>query len=141
MEAGVPFEEDEYDKSGHTWVFSFPMTAPHSRNTQQNQTLRDQFDRQATVQAWWADNAVSATISFDRETERGELANCLREHVPKIKSTSCLPKNHGYVQPPYEAIDEDTYDRLVATIDQVHPLVHAGDIEVEECSSGACPIR
>lgn len=141
MQAGVPFEEDEYDKTGHTWVFSFPSVAPHSRVTQQNQTLREQFERQATIQTWWADNAVSATINFDPETERQELANCLEEFVPKLKSTSCLPKNHGYVQPPYEAIDEATYDRLVATIDQDHQLVNDGDIEIEECASGSCPIR
>jgi len=141
MEAGVPFEEDEYDKSGHTWVFSFPMTAPHSRVTQGSQTLREQFDRQSSIQTWWADNAVSATLNFDPETEKQELADCLREHVPKLKSTSMLAKNHGYVQPPYEAIDEAAYDKLVATIDQNHPLVNAGDIEVEECAGGACPIR
>lgn len=141
MEAGVPFEEDEYDKTGHTWVFSFPMTAPHSRVTQQSQTLREQFERQAVVQEWWADNAVSATISFDSETEREELAECLREYVPRLKSTSLLSKTHGYKQPPYEAIDEMTYDLLVARIDQQHQLVTGGDIEIDECASGACPIR
>jgi ribonucleoside-diphosphate reductase alpha chain/ribonucleoside-triphosphate reductase len=141
MQAGVPFEEDTYDKTGHTWVFSFPMTSPSSPVTQQNQTLREQFERQANVQTWWADNAVSATLNFDPETEKQELADCLKEFVPRLKSTSLLPTSHGYKQPPYEAIDESTYDRLVATIDQESQLVHAGDIEVEECAGGSCPIR
>lgn len=142
MQAGVPFEEDEYDKTGRTWVFSFPMTTSSSSPiTQQNQTLREQFERQAAVQTWWADNAVSATLNFDPETEKQELADCLKEFVPKLKSTSLLAKTHGYVQPPYEAIDEDTYDQLVATIDQDSPLVHDGDIEIEECEGGSCPIR
>jgi len=141
MSAGVPFEEDAYDNTGHTWVFSFPMTASHSRATQQEQTLREQFERQASVQTWWADNAVSATLNFDPETEKQELADCLKEFVPRLKSTSMLSTKHGYVQPPYEAIDEATYDHLVSTIDQDNQLVHAGDIEVEECAGGSCPIR
>jgi len=142
IEAGVPYEEDVYDKSGNTWVFSFPTKAPHTTVTKNSESLRGQFERQAAVQEWWADNAVSATLNFDAETERGELAACLKEFVPKLKSTSCLPKSHGYEQPPYEEIDEITFKRMSGYINHEHPLVAQGEIEVaDSCSSGACPIR
>jgi ribonucleotide reductase alpha subunit len=140
MMAGVTYEEDQYDQSGQTWVFSFPMES-HGRVTKDNDTLRSQFERQATIQEWWADNAVSATINFDAKTEKKELAQCLREYVPRLKSTSVLPKAHSYVQPPYEAIDETTFRAMASTIDHESRLVKGGDMEVEECAGGACPLR
>lgn len=140
MAAGVPYEEDHYDQSGHTWVFSFP-THSESRVTKDTETLREQFDRQATVQEWWSDNAVSATLNFDPETERQELSRCLQEYVPRLKSTSVLPKSNGYVQPPYEAIDETTYREMSRKINHEDRLVLGGDIEVDACEGGVCPIR
>lgn len=141
IEAGVPFEEDRYDRSGHTWVFSFPMHSPNSEVTVQNQTIRSQFERQRDVQDAWADNAVSATLSFAEE-EKGELATCLKEFVPFLKSTSCLPKAHGYEQAPYEEIDQAKFESMYGQINHGHPLVRGGELlEEMECASGACPIR
>lgn len=139
-EAGVPFEDDVYDKSGHTWVFAFPMKSLSDHITVQNETVRDQFNRQKAVQSSWADNAVSATISF-AENEREELASCFKEYVPFLKSTSTLPKSHGYAQAPYSECSKEEYERLYTMINHKHPLVRGGDFEVEECSSGSCPIR
>lgn len=140
-EAGVPHEVDQYDKTGHTLVFAFPTKAVHTRITVQTETIRDQFERQRAVQENWADNAVSATLSFDAETERDELAACLKEHVPHLKSTTVLSKSHGYVQAPYETIDELTYQKLYSRIQHDHPLVRGGAFEVDECASGVCPVR
>jgi len=140
MEAGVPYEEDYYDQSGQTWVFSFP-TKSDSRVTKDTETLRQQFERQATIQEWWSDNAVSATINFDPKTERSELAKCLKEYVPRLKSTSVLPKSNGYTQAPYEAIDATVYREMAAKIDHESRLVRGGDIEVSDCEGGVCPLR
>lgn len=141
VRAGVPHEECVYDNTGMTWVFAFPTKAPHTKVTAENETIRSQFERQAAVQEWWADNAVSATLKFDPETEREELAECLKEFVPKLKSTACLPKAHGYEQAPYEPIDETTYKTLAAKIDNDDPLTRGGDMDLVECEGGACPIR
>jgi ribonucleoside-diphosphate reductase alpha chain len=140
MEAGVPYEEDIYDKSGHTWVFAFPTKSAHTEVTVQSETIRQQFERQKDVQDSWADNAVSATLSFTDE-EKDELAGCLKEYVPFLKSTSCLPKKHGYKQAPYEEIQQDKFQNLYAQIKHDHPLVRGGEIEVEECQGGICPVR
>ncbi len=141
MEAGVPYEDCIYDKTGHTWVFSFPTAAPHTRTTKATETILEQFERQATVQEWWADNAVSATLNFNPETERNALAQCLETFVPRLKSTSCLASAHGYAQAPYETISEDAYRQMASKINHDHKLVHGGEIEVEECAGGACPVR
>jgi hypothetical protein len=141
MEAGVPCEFDQYDKTGHTLVFSFPMKARHTRTTVQSETIREQFDRQRAVQEYWADNAVSATLSFNAETERDILADCLKTNVPHLKSTTVLSKSHAYPQAPYEAIDQDTYNALSSEIRNDHPLVRGSDFEMEECAGGVCPVR
>ncbi len=140
-DAGVPNEVDQYDKTGHTLVFAFPTKAAHTRITQRTETIRDQFERQRAVQEHWADNAVSATLSFDANTEREELAACLKEHVPFLKSTTVLSRSHAYVQAPYEAIDESTFNTLSSRIQHDHPLVRGGEFEMDECASGVCPIR
>ena len=141
-EAGVHCEPDEYDSTGHTLVFSFPTKATHTRITVQTETIDDQFERQALVQEWWADNSVSATLSFDGETEKARTAELLREYVPRFKSTSLLAKSsHGYVQAPYEVIDEARYHAMSAQIRTDHQLVQGGDVQIDECAGGVCPIR
>lgn len=142
IEAGVPHEFDKFDNTNHTYVFEFPMKAKHTDMTVQNETIKDQFNRQRRVQTWWADNAVSATLSFDTDTEREEMAHLLKENVPHLKSTSMLAKTgHGYEQAPYEAIDEHEYTRRASTVREDHPLVRGGNFEIDECVSGVCPIR
>ncbi len=141
VEAGVPMEYDQYDKTGHTVVFAFPTKAVHTRVTVQSQTIRDQFERQCIVQEHWADNSVSATLSFNAETEREAVTQCLKDYVPRLKSTTVLSTSHGYPQAPYEAIDELTYRRLHSAIRHEHPLPRGGNLEIEECASGVCPIK
>lgn len=141
IEAGVPHEDCQYDDTNHTWVFSFPTKAENTRFTVQTEKLRDQFERQRQVQSAWADNAVSATLSFEKH-EEGELAGLLKEYIPVLKSTSCLPKAHGYAQAPYEAIDESTFQKMVGSINHNHPLIRGGEMaDGGECAGGVCPVR
>jgi len=141
-EAGVPYDECIYDKTGNTWVLAFPMKARHTRVTVQSQTLRDQFERQALVQEHWADNAVSSTVTFTDE-ERKVLAAHLKEYVPRLKSTSVLPRSHGYAQAPYEEIDESTYNVMMSKINHDAALIHGGDLMDDggDCAGGVCPVR
>jgi ribonucleoside-triphosphate reductase (thioredoxin) len=142
VDAGVPFEPCVYDSTGRTLVFSFPMKAvsPSGRYAV-TETVSDQIGRLIAVQDAWADNAVSITVSFSK-SEKQELALLLAARFKdSIKSVSCLPRSHGYQQPPYEQIDETTYRDMMATVNNEHPLTHGGDLEIEECAGGACPIR
>jgi ribonucleoside-triphosphate reductase len=140
VKAGVPFETDQYDNTGRTLVFTFPMKAKHTRTTVQTETLRDQFERQLAVQNSWADNAVSCTITFDKDRP-DELAASMREFVPRLKSTSCLPKAHGYAQAPYESIDAHRFAELSRGIDFSARLERGADFDVEECAGGVCPVK
>lgn len=140
LEAGVPHELDQYDSSGHTLCFTFPMKAKHTKFTVQTETVEDQFKRQLALQVFWADNAVSSTITFDKDKPE-ELAACLEKYAPLLKSTSCLPGAHGYTQAPYEQIDQDYFGRLSGQINYDHPLTKGGEFEIDECSGGVCPVR
>jgi len=140
MEANVPYEPCVYDSTGQTLVFSFPMKQLHAGPTVQNQTVREQVERQVAVQRSWADNAVSSTISFE-ESEKAELADLLKKYAKNLKSISCLPKSHGYSQPPYEAIDAETYAKLHAQINHEHPLTAGGELDTMECEGGVCPVK
>ncbi len=141
IEAGVPYENCVYDSTGNTLVFSFPMEAKIKGGiTVMNETVGDQIERQVMLQKVWADNAVSTTISF-REDEKDDLAALLKIHAKDMKSISCLPKAHGYDQPPYEEITESLFQEMYAKINHDHPLTAGGDLEIDECSTGACPVR
>jgi len=139
-QAGVPWEYDKYDQSGNTLCFMFPMKAKHNRVSVQTETVRDQFMRQLTVQRYWADNAVSTTISFDAN-KPGELVEFLEDYAKEMKSASFLAKSHGYEQPPYEAISRSEFVDMASKINYAHPLTIGAGVEIEECSNGACPIR
>jgi len=139
--AGVPYENCVYDSTGNTLVFSFPMEARNKQTeTVQSESVRTQVERQVLLQSEWADNAVSTTISF-REDEKDELAALLKKHARDMKSISCLPKAHGYEQPPYEEITQSRFTEMSAKIDHNHPLTSGGELEIDECSTGACPVR
>lgn len=139
--AGVPHEDCVYDSTGNTLVFAFPMKARNPNGaTVMSESVRTQVERQVMVQNEWADNAVSTTISF-RDDEKDELAELLKRNAKHMKSISCLPKAHGYAQPPYEEISGALYKELYARIDHDHPLTAGGDLEIEECATGACPVR
>lgn len=143
MDAGVPHELDQYDATGHTLVFEFPMRSHYRGPTVQTESTRDQFERQAALQRAWSDNAVSATIGFDPGDET-HLADLLREYVPQLKSTSCLPRDGGiYPQAPYQPIDRAEYKERFARIQHAHPLDVSVDdaLVVDECEGGACPTR
>lgn len=143
IEAGVPCEPDQYDRTGQTLVFEFPMRSHYRGPTVQTESTRDQLERQAALQRSWSDNAVSATIGFDPGHVE-PLADLLREYVPQLKSTSCLPRDGGsYPQAPYQVIDRAEYKRRHAAINHSHPLAVAVDdaLQVEECAGGVCPTR
>jgi ribonucleoside-triphosphate reductase len=140
MDAGVPYETSVYDSSGRTLSFMFPMKSEATGHTTRTETVEDQLQRQYDVQTFWADNAVSATISFDRDKPE-EMVKGLTQFGPSLKSTSMLTRAHGYAQAPYESITEDQYKAMASTIRMDATLTKEGDLDIEECSSGACPIR
>jgi len=93
--------------------------------------LETMLRTQAFFQEHFADNAVSFTANFDPEMSLESLQEALRAVLPHLKGTTLMP-NHSRPQSPYTPISEEAY---LAASD--HELGQA----LEDCASGACPIR
>jgi len=97
------------------------------------------------MQAAWADNAVSVTVYYRLE-ELQEIKDWLSENYDScVKSVSfLLHANHNFPLPPYEEISEEEYLRASAKIDLSHPLVNTsfdGELRIDDCATGACPVK
>ena len=156
-ECGFHVEPDAY--SPNTIVAEFPVEAPGARDDSfrgvGDLTIEEQLATQATLQHWWSDNSVSATITF-RPKERRKIAGLLREYSGKMKCTSLLPyteagEKTSFKQMPYEPIAEERYQEIVAGIKrwphEVPKKLHEEKeheyniVDLDDCTSGACPVR
>jgi hypothetical protein len=138
--AGIPHEDDTY--SDNTLVFSFAIDHGNVRPCEQVSPW-EQFSVVAMLQRCYADNCVSATIYFDKEKDAPDVEKMLAMYIPILKSVSMLPHSgHGYVQAPYEPIDEEKYIALkdsytLPKFDKVSGNVPVGS---KFCSGDTCEL-
>ena len=113
-EAGYPIEDDAY--SPNTKVVSFPVKETHYYKGKKDVTMWEQLEIAAQYQHYWADNSVSITVTFQPEEEE-QIKNALEMYETRLKAVSFLRLNDtGYEQAPYEAIDLETYEKMVDNI-------------------------
>jgi ribonucleoside-triphosphate reductase (thioredoxin) len=76
----------------------------------------EQLGIAAFLQRHWADNQVSATVSFDPDTETAQLSHALDIYQYQLKGVTMLPRTKlgAYPQMPYEAITEVQYRDYVS---------------------------
>ena len=86
---------------------------------------------QAYVQKHYADNAVSFTINVPEGYDRRDLAKALLRWLPELKGTTVMVDG-SRPQAPFERITRQTYEMAAA------PAVGQA---MDECSTGACPVR
>ena len=140
VEAGIPHEDDTY--SDNTLVFSFAIDHGDVRPCEQVSPW-EQFSVVAMLQRCYADNCVSATIYFNKEKDAPDVEKMLAMYIPILKSVSMLPHSgHGYVQAPYEPIDEEKYISLkdsytLPKFDKVSGNVPVGS---KFCSGDTCEL-
>ncbi|MFA5091096.1 MAG: fused protease/ribonucleoside-triphosphate reductase [Candidatus Paceibacterota bacterium] len=108
----------------------------------------------ATVQREWADNMVSATVTFDPAKEGPLLEQAIANFAPLIKSCAFFPADcTSYPQMPYEAISKEEFevgharvsDRidLSALLDAKISRAGGRGVDPEQprfCDSGACEL-
>jgi ribonucleoside-diphosphate reductase alpha chain len=124
-------------------VVEFPYSYPEGTKLAKDMSAIDQLKEVERMQREWSDNSVSCTIYYRKE-EIPAIRKYLEEHYrDNHKSLSfLLHSDHGFEQAPYEEIDQETYEKLVAStqiIDQIDESIELDDSG--ECVSGACPIR
>lgn len=94
------------------------------------------------AQRHWADQAVSATIYYNR-TDIPVIKTWMEDNIGDIKTISFMSHSeHGFLQAPKEPITEEQYEKLSAKIKPIDfDEIGEGDLESQECEGGACPVR
>jgi ribonucleoside-triphosphate reductase len=133
---------DGTDERG-TMVVEFPFRYPDNAVLANDTTALDQLEYVKWLQTVWSDNAVSCTVYY-----RDEELPAIREYLTanyntNFKSLSFLRHSgHGFDQAPYEEINKELYNEMVANSTLITSV--NGDITFEadeECATGACPIK
>ena len=127
-----------------TSVVEFPCEYTSGTILSKDMSAIEQLELVKLMQKNWADNAVSVTVYYRKE-ELPEIKEWLKKNYDNsIKSVSfLLHSDHGFVQAPYEEIDEQTYRKMLKKIGKLEKIENIGDDNLEsmECSSGVCPIK
>ena len=148
--ANLPIEKAA--KEPNTVVVQFPVKNPLADHpnflSAGDVPLEVQFANQYLFAYYWADNAVSATLTFKPE-ETHKIETLLTAYANKIKSTSLLPySGHGFVQPPWQPITEDEYNeiasRIVDSPENIYRYMKIAGLDGDadaDCIGNACPAR
>ena len=126
-----------------TVVVSFPCKFPENTTFAEDMTAVDQLEVIKRLQAEWSDNSVSVTIYYRKE-ELDDIKAWLKENYVNVKSVSfLLHSDHGFVQAPMEEISRETYERLKDGTTPIRSLtqINMEDIDIQDCATGACPVR
>lgn len=142
--AGYRVEKDI--TTPRTMVIYFPVKNEVER-TAHDVSIWEQLELCASLQAFWADNMVSATITFQKH-EAKDLKFALRAFAHRLKAISFLPlTDHKYAQAPYIECTEAEYLAAKAAIRPLPDLYEDGgavpvhEVDDKFCDGGACEIR
>lgn len=132
--AGYPVEPAVNEKN--TLVVEFPVDAGEGVRVLDDVSMWEQLALAAFMQTHWADNQVSATITFDPNTEGPHLKAALDLYQYQLKGVSFLPRlpAGAYPQMPYEKISEEEYRKRLANL---KPLNLASTPRTSEAPSEA----
>lgn len=127
-----------------TTVIEFPIKERDFSKSKKDASIWEQFMLAAEMQAYWADNQVSVTVTFNKD-EVKDIAPCLSLFETRLKSVSLLPlSEHGYTQAPYEEIDEETYNTMKAaqtmSITDALSIVSSHEVDDKFCDGESCTI-
>lgn len=131
-----------YGSEETTVVVEVPVDVGEGIRCVSEVSMWEQLALAAFMQKHWADNQVSATITFDPKTEGPQLARALDFYQYQLKGISFLPRHEegAFRQMPYEKIDEKTY---IAKFNKIRKLnmtnVKGEEADVEKfCNNDVC---
>lgn len=138
-DAGYKIEQSV--QSENSVVVEIPVSLKGYRTADQI-SIWEQISLASFMQEWWADNQVSATITFNKH-EAKEIKPILDYFQYKLKGISFLPKTDGkiYPQMPYEEITEEKYNELSSGIRRLKITETLEDSKPElYCDTDSCII-
>ncbi len=116
--AGHRIEESVY--GDNTLVVYFPVEHKAFHRSKFDVSIWEQVENIAQMQYYWADNQVSATVTFKAE-EAKDIPRILELYETRLKSVSFLPlHDHNYPQAPYQTITGEAYLRAAAKLKPVN---------------------
>lgn len=141
IDAGYPCEPMEGDPE-NTVVVTF-VTQSADVRSEREVSIWEKAELAVMSQRWWADNQVSATITF-LPSEENQIAPLLASKTGQIKGISFLPLRDEavYAQAPYEAIDVKAAEKFVKKIKHLNNLYAVGSEAIGDkfCDSDVCTI-
>ena len=127
------------------YVVEFPCESPVGSVLASEVTAIEQLEWVKKMQTEWADNAVSVTVYYRKE-ELPAIQEWLSKNYDKgVKSVSfLLHTDHNFPLPPYEEITEDEYKKILSKVNfavAISPDAFSEDLDLDNCSTGACPVK
>lgn len=122
-------------------VISFPVHIENFSKSKFDATMWEQLELVAQIQEYWADNQVSATVTFNKD-EADSLATALSMYETRLKAVSFLPlSEHGYKLAPYETITEEEYNEYSSKLQPINLDNSIHEAEDKFCDGEACSIQ
>jgi ribonucleoside-diphosphate reductase alpha chain len=142
--AGIPHEPDAV--SDGTEVFEFPLRYGQGRTRAvKHVSVWEQASIVAMLQRFWADNAVSNTLTV-QPAELGQIDRVLAVFAGQVKSLSMLPDKDGgaYTQMPIEHLSKPDFETRSAALGKINwSGLHGSDgdaIGEAYCQGDACEV-
>ena len=99
------------------------LSRSHTLKRENEMFLWEQLEIAAQYQNYWADNAVSVTISF-KGSEADQIRSALEMYETRLKAVSFLKyEETGYEQAPYESITKEKLKRCQPKLAQSPELM------------------
>ena len=138
--AGYRMEESVY--GDNTIVVYFPVRQEHFERSKNDVSIWEQMENVAQLQHYWADNQVSATVTFKPE-EAQDIPKVLELYETRLKSISFLPLvGHDYAQAPYQTISEEVYTRASEKLKPLNfAAINTDEVADLFCDGEKCEIR
>ena len=137
MDSNIPCEDAVGDiESKNTAVFSFPIEAPEGSVINDDLSPISHLDLWLTYQKHWCEHKPSITITV-REHEWLDVAAWVYRNFDYMSGVSFFPHSDAvYTQAPYEAINKEEYDSLVALMPATIDFSKLSEYEKEDGTKG-----
>ena len=125
-------------------LVEFPCKYPLGTPLAEDMNAIDQLETVKWLQTNWSDNAVSCTVYYYKH-ELPEIQDWLaKNYNDNVKSISfLLHEEHGFEQAPYEKISAARYEDMVKKVKPITSVAAVAEdtFELDECNTGACPVK
>lgn len=139
QDSGYHVEDDVM--AAATKVVTIPFKAQHYAGSMSEYSLWQQAKDAAMMAKYWADNAVSVTLTYSDE-ERAQLPAVLQYCERRLKSVSLLRADTThYQQLPEEGINGSQYQEMMSKITEVKLDGQYQDQEEKFCTGEACSLE